>query len=69
MCVVAVLKEVPGDLNASVHELSADRSLSENVPVVGVERDQGHAAGAVRMNEVAFWVDGMCGCVVGVLCE
>ena len=69
VCVAAVLKEVLGDLYDSVPGRSADRSLGENVPVVGVERDQGNAASAVRLNEVVFSVDGLCGCAVCVLCK
>ena len=69
VCVAAVLKDVLGDLNASVPERSADRSFGKDVTVVGVERDQGHATGAVRKNELVFVVDGVCEWAVGVLCK
>ena len=52
-----------------MHERGSDRGLGENVPVIGVERDQKHAAGATRLGEVVFLTGGVCECVVGVLCE
>ena len=62
MCVV-------GDCVGVVPQCRSGGGTKDGKQVVGVERDQGHATGAVRMNEVVFWVDGMCECVVGGLCE
>ena len=66
---MALLKKVAGDLSAPADTRGADLSFREDATVIGVEREQRHAAGTVVWGEHLLIHNGGGGWVVCDLCE